>query len=91
MTDLEKLKGMIDEENYPYFEDDYLQSRINQIGIEYGTTLKSIAKELCLVKSGIDEMKLGDITIPSPRNHFLRLASSFRNNMTGTVVRADER
>jgi hypothetical protein len=91
MDDLEKLKSMIDEENYPYFDDDYLQSRIDEIGVEYGATLKSIAKELCLIKSGIEEMKLGDIIIPSPRNHFLRLASSFRNNMTGTVVRADER
>lgn len=91
MEDLEKLKGMIDEENYPYFSDKYLQSRINEIGIDYGVTLKSIAKELCLIKAGIEEIKLGDITIPSPRNHFLMLASGFRFNHTGTVVRADER
>lgn len=91
MTDLEKLKGMIDEDNYPYFTDIYLQSRIDEVGIKEGTTLKSIAKELCLIKSGIEEMKLGDITIPSPRKHFLMLASGFRSNMTGTVVRADGR
>lgn len=90
MTDLEKLKGMIDEENYPYFTDEYLQARIDQIGTD-GITLESIAKDLCLVKSGIEEMKLGDIVIPSPRNHFLRLAGSFRKNHTGVVVRADAR
>ena len=91
MTDLEKLKQMIDEENYPYFTDAYLQSRIDQIGVEYGITLESIARDLCLIKSGIEEMKLGDITIPSPRNHFLMLSSGFRTNMSGTVVRADGR
>lgn len=89
MNDLEKLKTMIDEYNYPYFDDCYLQSRIEQIDIEYGITLESIAKELCLTKAGIEEIKLGDITIPSPRKHFLMLASGFRSNMTGVVVRAD--
>lgn len=88
MTDLEKLKQMIDEENYPYFDDEYLQSRIDQIGVE-GITLESIARDLCLIKAGIEELKLGDITIPSPRNHFLMLASKYRSNMTGVTVRAD--
>lgn len=90
MTDLEKLKQMIDEENYPYFGDEYLQARIDQIGVEYGITLESIARDLCLIKAGIEEIKLGDITIPSPRKHFLMLASKYRANQTGTVVRADE-
>jgi hypothetical protein len=89
MTDLEMLKGMIDEENYPYFTDEYLQARIGQIETTEGITLQTIARDLCLIKSGIEEMKLGDITIPSPRNHFLRLSSSFRKSYTGTVVRAD--
>ncbi|MCQ4921556.1 hypothetical protein NE686_00540 [Tissierella carlieri] len=89
MNNLEKLRGLIDEENYPYFTDAYLQSRMDEIGTRKGITLESIAKELCLIKAGIEEMKLGDITIPSPRNHFLRLASSFRKSYTGTVVRAD--
>lgn len=91
MTDLEKLKQMIDEENYPYFTDEYLQVRIDQIGIEHGITLESIARDLCLIKAGIEELKLGDITIPSPRKHFLMLASGFRTNYTGVVVRVDGR
>lgn len=89
MTDLEKLKQMIDEENYPYFDDKYLQSRIDQIGQAEGITLESIARDLCLIKAGIEEIKLGDITIPSPRKHFLMLASKYRANMTGVTVRAD--
>lgn len=93
MTDLEdklaKLKNMIDEVNYPYFEDGYLQDKIYEITDDI--TLKSIAKELCLIKSGIEEIKLGDITIPSPRNHFLLLASEYRENKSRALVRADER
>lgn len=90
MTELEKLKGLIDEENYPYFDDGYLQARIDQIDQVEGITLESIARDLCLIKAGIEEIKLGDITIPSPRNHFLMLASKYRSNMTGVTVRADE-
>lgn len=88
--DLTKLKDMIDEKNYPYFEDLYLQSRLEQIDSEKGITVKSIARDLCLVKSGIEKIELGDVTIPSPREHFLLLASRYRENKTGTVMRADE-
>ena len=88
MTDLEKLKRMIDEDNYPYFTDEYLNSRITEISTN-GITLESIARELCLTKSGIEEIKLGDITIPSPRKHFMMLASRYRSNYTGSVVRVD--
>lgn len=86
---VEKLKIMIDEENYPCFEDWYLSERVNELK---GSTddINKLARELCLIKAGITEIKLGDITIPSPRDHFLMLASSYRTNYTGTVVRADE-
>jgi len=90
MTDLEKLKQMIDEENYPYFTDEYLQNRLNEIGVEYGRTLNGLARELCIVKAGIEEIKLGDVIIPSPKDYFLMLASGYRTNQTGVVVRADE-
>lgn len=90
MTDLDKLKDMIDEENYPYFTDVYLQSRLDSIGDE-GQSFESLIRELCLTKSNIEEIKLGDIIIPSPRKHFLMLASQYRKSNTGTVVRVDGR
>lgn len=90
MDNLAKLKEMIDEENYPYFDDEYLQARIDQIGQIEGITLESIARDLCLIKAGIEEIKLGDIIIPSPRKHFLMLANKYRANMTGVTVRVDE-
>lgn len=82
---LSKLKLMIDEKNYPYFEDIELLLKL-----EEGAPLNSIARELCLIKSGIEEIKLGDIIIPSPKNHFLMLANKYRGNYSGTVGRADE-
>jgi len=85
MTDLEKLKKLIDEENYPYFEDDDLQ-----LWLETQPDIYTLARELCLIKSGIEEMKLGDVTIPSPREHFLTLAAKYRRNQSGVVTRADE-
>lgn len=83
--ELEKLKELIDEYNYPYFDDTYLLERLDE-----SSNMKSIARELCIMKSGIQEIKLGDITIPSPKNHFLMLASKYRTNLTGVVTRADE-
>lgn len=91
MFDLYKLKDMIDEANYPYYDDVYLLKRLEEIGVDYGASMESIAKELCINKAGIEEIKLGDITIPSPKQYFLNLASQYRTNHTGTVVRADAR
>lgn len=89
MTDLELLKEAIDETNYPYFTDEYLQGKINDTGNVY-----EAAKELCLVKAGIGELKLGDVTIPSPRDHFMLLSKQIsrrsRLNQTRVVVRYDE-
>lgn len=85
LENLERLKSLIDEENYPYFKDGYLLEKLKT-----DITVEKLARDLCLVKAGIEEMKLGDIIIPSPRNHFLMLASGYRKSHTGTVKRADE-
>ena len=87
VTQLEQLKQLIDEDNYPYFEDAYLQSRIDNIS---NANLLPLARELCIAKSSIEQIKLGDITIPSPKQYFLSLAHKFRTNHTGVVKRADE-
>ena len=79
-----KLKRLIDEKNYPYFSNRELQGYLG------GTdNIYQLARELCLIKAGIEEIKLGDVVIPSPRRHFLMLAGRYRQNQTGTVVRAD--
>lgn len=82
---LARIKMLIDEENYPYFEDAELQARIEEM-----TDIYALARELCLIKAGIEEMKLGDVIIPSPKNHFLMLARKYRQNQNKAAVRVDE-
>ncbi len=89
MADLADLKLMIDEANYPYFEDDALEAEIDKIGTVAGVTLQSIARDLCFIKAGIQKVRLGDISIPAPREHFLMLSRKYRTNQTGRVARAD--
>jgi hypothetical protein len=57
MINLERLKSLIDENNFPYFDDTYLQLRIDEAGEP--PDLYALAKELCIIKAGIEEMKLG--------------------------------
>lgn len=90
MITIEDIKAKIDEKNYPYFDDAYLTGLV--IDINAGSLdQNSTIRELCLIKAGIEEIKLGDVTIPSPRNHFLILANRYRSNYTGMVERSDGR
>lgn len=71
---LETLKNLIDEENYPYYEDSFLLSQIDNTN-----SITDLAIKLCLEKSGIPDIKLGDVTIKSPKEHFLRLVQLYRS------------
>lgn len=92
MDKFEKLKIMIDEENYPYFSDSFLQLQLEELKEDNNITLENIARDLILIKAGIEELKIGDVIIPSPKNHFLRLSQKYRNisgNGSRVVERAD--
>lgn len=84
---MERLKFLIDEENYPYFTDKQLETYLKNVRTQ--TALYDLARKLCLIKAGIEAIRLGDVTIPSPRNHFLMLARSYRSNCSRVVTRAD--
>lgn len=86
---LEDIKDKLDENNYPYFTDEYLSTRLETIVDE--DAYRALIRELLLKKSNIQGVKLGDIEIPSPKNHFLNMANQYRRGNTGTVVRADGR
>lgn len=87
MTELEKLNFLIDEGNYPYFTTEQLEIYLEDVRTQ--EDLYALARRLCLIKTGIEEIRLGDVTIPSPRNHFLMLARSYRPNCSKVVTRAD--
>lgn len=86
---IDEIKDIIEEENYPYFTDDYLIEKISMMKDK-----DSLVKELLLKKSSIPEIKLGDLTIPSPSNHFLLLYKNYtlglRENQTRIILRADQ-
>jgi hypothetical protein len=87
--DLMDLRDKLDEDNYPYYTDQYLTSRLE--GVVDEDSYRALIRELLLKKADIPAIKLGDVEIPSPKNHFMTLAFQYRQSMTGTVVRADGR
>lgn len=87
--DLMDLRDKLEEDAYPFFTDQYLAGRLE--GIEDDESYRELVRELLLKKSNIPGIKLGDVEIPSPKNHFQTLAFQYRKSMTGTVVRADDR
>lgn len=88
IEELDKLKLLIDEENYPYYTDGELLVYLKDL--DNGKTVKEIAQDLLLAKSEIPGIKLGDIEIPSPQNYFLSLYNQQRENKSRVVKRADE-
>lgn len=92
--DLDELKILLNEEDYPYFTDTYLESRI-----EDSTSDRSLVRELLITKSTLPAIKLGDVEISSPKDYFLMRAMEYRgsgsltnrSNGTRIVVRADGR
>lgn len=71
---LKLLKELIDENSYPIFDDDYLLPIISN-----GVNILEIAVDLCYRKAAIPDIRLGDVTIQSPRNHFMAMARRYEN------------
>lgn len=73
---LKVLKRLIDEYNYPYYEDSYLIEVL-----ESNVDIISLAIEFNLQKAALPEMKLGDVEINPPSEYFYRLANCLRNKV----------
>lgn len=77
MTPEEKLnllKELLNERDYPFFEDGFLLSLVSQ-----NDDVLGVAVRLCYEKAAIPDMKLGDITMKSPKDYFMSLASRLKN------------
>ncbi len=72
---LKLLKKLLNERDYPFFEDGFLLSLVSQ-----NDDVLGIAVRLCYEKAAIPDMKLGDITIKSPKDYFMSLASRLKNS-----------
>lgn len=86
---LEKLKDILDEENYPFFEDEYLLKKVEEYNQATEEERTKIILILLETKSGIPEFEVCGMKIPAPTDYFLRKMRSYRKNMTGYVVRED--
>lgn len=83
MTDLDNLKRMLHEDSFPLFSDDELQAHLDPLMDKDGKIAKSslyeLASRLAMMKAGMPEIKLGDITIKPPTKIFQSLASDYAN------------
>lgn len=70
---LQTLKTLIDEWGHPTFTDTYLASLIQQDG-----DILALARTLLMKKASIPDIKLGDVTIKSPKEHYIMLMSQLR-------------
>lgn len=84
---LDKLKMILDEENFPFFEEEYLEERVEEINS--GASEKEVVSLLLEIKSGIPEFEVCGMKIPSPENYFLRRLKRYRTNYTGYIDRED--
>ena len=84
MSDLEILRFNMQEDQFPYFDEDACQALLDQFG-----TVKKASYEGCMIKAQDDSVKLGPINTTSNEKYWLRRARMFRANATGTMKRAD--
>lgn len=86
MTDLEKLKFNLQENNFPYFSDTDLQNLLELYG-----SVENASYEGCLIKSYDDSMDLGSVlSTPNNSNYWIRLANRFKpHKKNKTMSRAD--
>ena len=89
MDNLEKLKILILEEQYPRFTDEQLQSFLD----DYKGNIYSTAADLCLLKANTEKrIKVGPVTIDNAepdfwyalRNRYSIMASSFNAGSDGS-------
>lgn len=77
---LEKLKILIQEEAYGLFTDEELEEYLKEITVDNKVPLAELYKlagRLALLKSGMPEVRLGDISIKPPMQFFQHLASEY--------------
>lgn len=87
MENIKKLKILLQEEKYPYFDDDFLNVMLE----ENNNNVYKTASNLCLIKSdGDQKVTVGPITIEGPdASYWSNLAQQFLS-MTNNNNNNDE-
>lgn len=80
MDSFDMLKFNLQEEKYPYFSEDELETLL-----ETYPDVNQATYEGCLIKSADDSVKLGPITIPDNSKYWLTRAAHFRQKYLQSV------
>lgn len=81
MSDLEKLKTILREEDIPFFTDDQLLFYL----AENGNDLKKTAYHCLLIKAEDTTLSISGYTASDSSRYFRRLASKYRPNNSGIL------
>lgn len=82
MTDIDKIKIEIREEQAPYFEDDEIVYYLAKNNGDVNATIY----EMLIIKSEDSTISVSGLSTQDTSSYFKRLASRFRSYNTGTLL-----
>lgn len=82
MTDIDKIKIEIREEQAPYFEDDEIAYYLAKNNGDVNATIY----EMLIIKSEDSTISVSGLSTQDTSSYFKRLASRFRSYNTGTLL-----
>lgn len=82
MTDIDKIKIEIREEQAPYFEDDEIDYYLAKNNGDVNATIY----EMLIIKSEDSTISVSGLSTQDTSSYFKRLASRFRSYNTGTLL-----
>lgn len=82
MTDIDKIKIEIREEQAPYFEDDEIGYYLAKNNGDVNATIY----EMLIIKSEDSTISVSGLSTQDTSSYFKRLASRFRSYNTGTLL-----
>lgn len=81
MTDIEKIKKEIREEQSPYFDDDDFQYYLNKNDGDINATIY----EMLIIKSEDSTISVSGLNTQDTSNYFKRLASRYKSFNSGVL------
>lgn len=81
MTDIERIKKEVREDQFPYFDDDDFQYYLDKNNGNVNATIY----EMLIIKSEVSTIAVGGLTTQDTSGYFKRLASRFRPSNSGIL------
>ena len=81
MTDIERIKKEVREDQFPYFDDDDFQYYLDKNNGNVNATIY----EMLIIKSEVSTVAVSGLTTQDTSGYFKRLASKFRPSNSGIL------